>query len=70
MTIFDEVHYKMKEEFEEDRRHDMLQSVILIIKGYEWDCPGCGRKNTEVELLEEVECHNCDTMFNVSETLY
>ena len=62
MTIINEDHEKLKEEYEDDKR---CETVSLIASGYEWNCPMCGRRNTEIEILDEVECPNCFKSFAV-----
>ncbi|KKN19124.1 hypothetical protein LCGC14_0948800 [marine sediment metagenome] len=42
------------------------KSVDIIASGYEWICPACKRYNTEIEVLEIVECSRCKNWFNTN----
>ena len=38
-------------------------TVDIIASGYEWICPTCKEHNTEIEILETVECQQCKGWF-------
>ena len=40
-----------------------LQYVDMIAKGYDWICPNCDVWNEVMEIVETVECINCDKIF-------
>lgn len=42
-----------------------VKTVTLIASGYEWECPGCFKGNTEIEIAEKVTCNTCNREFKV-----
>lgn len=44
-----------------------LQSVDLIVSGYEWTCPVCHSLKREIEAKSELECPQCESKFNCGE---
>ena len=53
-----------REEFTGCLHHPAWSSpVSMIASGYEWDCPMCGRGNTEIEYSEKVVCEGCQEEF-------
>lgn len=48
---------------EENRKIEKLDTVDLIVRGYEWACPHCGKLNNEIEIIHVVECLECGNHF-------
>jgi transcription initiation factor TFIIIB Brf1 subunit/transcription initiation factor TFIIB len=45
-----------------------MEEVDLIASGYEWICPECDHRNTEIEIREEVVCKECGEICEVNQT--
>ena len=42
----------------------LLPTVVLVIRGYEWMCPGCGWYNTTSGPDSNVTCEECGFTFD------
>ena len=48
------------------QEQEHMPDVELIASGYDWQCPACNHWNNEPEIIEKVNCTQCNGVYTVS----
>ncbi|MFA5354521.1 MAG: hypothetical protein WC291_09860 [Thermodesulfovibrionales bacterium] len=52
-------------ELNEEERNSTLDTIEMVVEGYEWTCPECETYNTQIESVPLVRCKCCHHAFEV-----